>query len=151
MTIKFLGDIEEAQVPVLQEVVGTAVASCTAFSLDIQGVGVFPDLRRPRILWAGVSGAVDHLQALVSLIDKALEPLGFSTETKPFRPHLTLARIKPHVRDVGAALAKAGICQESSVFGTLNFNQLCLLKSELTPQGAKYSRLWEVPFPRETS
>ena len=146
LTVKFLGEIEENQVEPIQRTVETAVSHCSSFSLQIEGFGGFPHLRMPRVLWAGVSGQVDELQLLALHVDEALSPLGFPSESKSFRPHLTLARIKDRGREVGVALTKLDLLPHAQFFGNLLVERLCLFKSELKPTGAIYQQLWDVPL-----
>ena len=146
LTVKFLGEIDEKQVEPIQRAVEKAASHCASFSLQIEGFGGFPHLRRPRVLWAGVSGQVDELQLLALHVDEALSPLGFPSESKSFRPHLTLARIKDSAREVGVALTKSGVLENIHFFGDLLVERLCFFKSELKPTGAIYQRLWDVPL-----
>ncbi len=111
---------------------------------------MFPDSRQPRILWVGMSGSVPRLVDLAGELDLRLEEMGFSRETKPFRAHLTLARIKEQAREIGKVLTAAGLSgqvgqagQVANV-GTLDVSALSLIKSDLRPTGAVYTRLAEV-------
>jgi 2'-5' RNA ligase len=91
LTLKFLGDVDEASEPSLRDALGQACKDARAVTLHIEGVGVFPDFRRPRVVWAGV--APDPvLELLQHGVEQAFAPLGFPTDGKPFRPHLTLGR-----------------------------------------------------------
>lgn len=144
LTIKFLGEIDEEDVLSIQQAVKNCIKSCSPFSLQIEGIGGFPSLKQPRVLWAGVSGQVAELQSLVSQVEEALIPLGFPSESKIFRGHLTLARIKQASRGIGMALAKSKALEEHIFFGILQVHQLCLFRSELKPTGAVYHRLTEI-------
>ena len=146
LTVKFLGDIQEGQVKVLQEVLEGVVKEISPFSLTIKGIGGFPSLQRPRILWAGVAGEVDHLEVLVSCIESALSPLGFALEDRAYHPHLTLSRIKSNSREIGKTIGVFDLFKKEWVFGDLTVDRLCLFQSQLTPRGAIYSRLWELPL-----
>ena len=146
LTVKFLGDVNHDQLEPLRLAVESVAQKFTPFGLQVNGVGTFPHLRMPRVLWAGISGQVEQLQNVVSLVEDALAPLGFQPESKPFQPHLTLARIKQHSREVGVVLAKSEVFEEPLFFGDLPVDRLCLFKSELKPTGAVYQRLWEVPL-----
>ena len=147
LTVKFLGEIEESQLEPIQRAVEEAACHGTCFSLRIEGFGGFPHLRMPRVLWAGVSGQVDELHLLALHVDETLSPLGFPSESKPFRAHLTLARIKDRAREVGVALTKSDVLQHVHFFGNIMVERLCLFKSELKPTGAIYQKLWEIPLP----
>ncbi len=150
LTLKFLGDIPEEQVAPIQGVVGEAVGRLAAFSVDVAGLGAFPHSRDPRVLWVGLTeGGSEPNQApalvqLASSIDQALATLGYPREARPFTPHLTLARIKEGPREVGQALARSGVLSGRTMVGRLEVRRVALMKSELKPSGAVYTRLWEV-------
>ncbi len=144
LTVKFLGDIGEEQLSSIQLAVENGINDCSPFSVQIEGIGGFPNIKQPRVLWAGISGQVVELQRLASQVEKALIPLGFPSESKVFHGHLTLARIKQGAREVGAALAKSKILDQHTYFGSLNVYHLCLFRSELKPTGAIYHRLSEI-------
>jgi 2'-5' RNA ligase len=144
LTVKFLGEIGEEQLSSIQQAVEKGIKDCSSFSLQVEGVGGFPNINQPRVLWAGISGQVAELLALVSHVEEAHIPLGFPAESKPFRGHLTLARIKQGSREVGIALARSQVLGQHTYFGQLNVHQLCLFRSELKPTGAVYHRLSEI-------
>ncbi|GJL64409.1 MAG: RNA 2',3'-cyclic phosphodiesterase [Nitrospirales bacterium] len=146
LTVKFLGDIEPEQVSVLQEALREVVADTAQFSLRIQGLGGFPSLQKPRILWVGVSGAVDHLDVLVACVESALSPLGYAKEVRPYHPHLTLSRIKTNTREIGRIIETSDLLKQKCVFGNVLVDRLGLYQSRLTSHGAIYSMLWELPF-----
>lgn len=143
LTLKFLGDIVEGQVEEIGQALTTVVGSQPRFSLEVGGLGVFPDARAPRVLWVGLSGAGPVI-SLARSVDGALAELNFAPETRPFNPHLTLARIKEHGREVGKALAALGLLAAASPLGRLPVRTVALMRSELKPSGAVYSRLCEV-------
>ncbi len=141
LTLKFLGDIEERRVEDILQALDVAGRDHAPFSVDVKGVGVFPDLRAPRVVWVGLSGHIDRVIRLAGSIDAALIPLGFQLEHKPYTPHLTLARVKEQSRAIGKALADSGVMRESTGVGTLSIQAVALMKSEPTPSGSIYSRL----------
>jgi len=155
LTLKFLGSIEERQVSEIQEAVRLALHGRRPLTLVAGGVGVFPDVRAPRVLWLGLSeesGSENALsprqdiRELAAAVDQALGLLGFPVEARPFQPHLTLARIKERSREVGHALGELGILHTTSPLGRLDVRAVALMKSELTPSGSVYTRLWEEPL-----
>ena len=143
LTLKFLGDIGEAQVEDIAQALAALVGLQARFSMEVAGLGVFPDLRAPRVLWIGLSGA-GPLVSLAQSVDQALAGLDFPPETRPFNPHLTLARIKERGWEVGKALAITGLLAKGSPVGTLSVQTVSLMRSELKPSGAVYTRLREV-------
>ena len=144
VTVKFLGDVEENRLEPLHRTIESVVQEFSSFSLQIEGIGGFPHLRAPRVLWAGISGQVEELHMLVLHVEEALALLDFPMETKPFHSHLTLARIRENSRDVGVALSQSNALAPQKFFGKLNVTQLSLFRSELKPTGAIYHRLWDV-------
>ena len=144
LTVKFLGDIDGGQVTGVQDALREVVKDASPFSLTIKGLGGFPSLQRPRILWAGVSGEVDHLEWLVACVESALSPLGFVQEDRPYHPHLTLSRIKSNSREIGKIITTSDLFKKEWAFGDLPVDRLCLFQSQLTPKGAIYSTLWDL-------
>jgi len=145
LTLKFLGNISPQKVTEITEVMEQASQGVSPFHLEVTEVGAFPNLRQPRVLWLGIKGAIDKLVAWQQRIDSGLVPLGFSKETRPFPPHLTLARLRegtsPKDRvSFGELIMKTPV--EASY--KINVNSLSLMKSQLLPGGAVYSRLAEV-------
>lgn len=149
LTLKFLGDIAAEQVEPIREALATRISAIPPFLLEVAGLGVFPDSRAPRVLWIGLSGQSGQTSLLIRLaaeVEAALEPLGFPREARPFNPHLTLARIKERSREVGKVLEGSGIFREQGALGNLAVCTLSLMKSDLKPSGAIYTRLWDVPL-----
>lgn len=142
-TLKFLGDIPEDRVPDVQAVLARVAGGHSRFTVDVEGLGVFPDTRAPRVLWVGLTAHVDALKRLAADIEAALDAIGFAPEAKPFNPHLTLARIKERSRDVGRALSD--LAQDTKL-GTLTVAAVSLMKSDLQRSGSVYTRLCAVPL-----
>jgi 2'-5' RNA ligase len=148
LTLKFLGDIDPAQVEPIQHALTERVSPLARFSVDVEGWGAFPDARAPRVLWVGLKSqhVRDPLLELAAAVEQALMPLGFPTEDKPFNPHLTLARIKDGSRSIGHALRSAGRVSTIGRIGTLSVQAITFIKSELRPSGSLYTRLFTVPL-----
>lgn len=149
VTVKFLGDVTEDSVHDIEHALARIARGHAAFSVEVGGLGVFPGPRAPRILWLGLGGEVDRLTALAQALDEALAELGYPRERKPFHPHLTLARIKDRGREVGDALGRTGLLAQPAVLGCLEVAALSLMKSDLRPAGAVYTRLAEVKLGEE--
>jgi len=144
LTLKFFGDISTDQVTVISNAVAAHTAGARPFNLEVKGFGVFPGLQRPRVLWIGIGGEVGRLLNLQKAIDLGLEACGFPGEERPFRAHLTLARIKSRQGLTGIEQALAG--QEEADAGQFAAEGLTLFRSELTPHGAIYTVLDHFPF-----
>ena len=141
LTLKFFGDISVDDVTNISEVVKTRVAADWSLTLIIEKLGVFPDARKPRVLWCGISGDASRLAALQKQLDDDFTGIGFPAEDRPFRPHLTLGRIKdPHgLTGLDVAMKK----HSAFAAGEFTSKELILFQSQLTPQGALYTRLAE--------
>jgi 2'-5' RNA ligase len=145
LTLKFLGNISPQKVTEITKVMEEASQGFSPFKLEVSEVGAFPNMRQPRVLWLGLRGELDKLTAWQKRIDNGLVPLGFAKETRPFTPHLTLARLREGVspedrRDFGELVMKT----PTEVNFKVNVNSLSLMRSQLLPSGAVYSQLAEV-------
>src|SRR4030042_3436545 len=145
LTLKFLGNIPPQKVAEITGVMEQASQGIGPFQLEVTEVGDFPNLRQPPVLWVGIKGDIDKLVTWQQRIDNGLIPLGFAKETRAFTPHLTLARLREGCspgdrRDFGEMVAKTPV----EVSYKLNVANLSLMKSQLSPGGAVYSRLAEV-------
>jgi RNA 2',3'-cyclic 3'-phosphodiesterase len=144
LTLKFFGDIPECDIASISTVAGRAAAGVRPFDLMIGGAGVFPDPHRPRIIWLGMGGETERLVIFQQGMERTLEEIGFPREDRPFRPHLTLGRIKTPKGLTGLT----GVLEKGEMYAAGRFTAtgLCLFKSDLTPRGAIYTRLAEYPF-----
>jgi 2'-5' RNA ligase len=144
LTLKFFGDIPENAVANIAMVMDEAAAGEAPLTLMIGGAGVFPDQRRPQVLWLGMDGDVPRLLNFQKEIEGRLRIAGFPAEERPFRPHLTLARIKSPRGLIGLeqALEKG----EKYAAGQFTAAGIGLIRSELTPRGAVYTKLKWFPF-----
>ena len=145
LTLKFFGYIYDSDVANISDVVKNSVANMKALLLNVRSIGAFPSVNRPRVLWLGIDGDTDALINLQVKIDAGLESYGFKKEDRPFRPHLTLARIKEPKGLVG--LAETVKKNEDCNAGSFTVSGLTLFKSDLKPTGAIYTKLAHFPFP----
>jgi 2'-5' RNA ligase len=106
----------------------------TPFEVRAVGMGAFPDEERPRVLWVGLADESGALQALAADVERWMTGLGFAPETRPFRPHLTLGRVKEGHASVAAALQPF----RETVFGTSTIRDVTLYESRLRARGAEY-------------
>lgn len=144
LTLKFLGNIEVADTAKIIAAMMNTVRDQMPFSLVAKGVGVFPGIRRPKVVWVGLSGQRQSLIQLQGALDANLADIGYPKEKRPFKGHLTIGRIKraPDSKTV-AEMLQARADFRSDEF---RVNQISLFKSELHPTGAVYSKLQEVTF-----
>jgi 2'-5' RNA ligase len=110
LTLKFLGDVEDAREPELRQALRAATAEGTAepreLTIQLDGFGVFPDFQRPRVVWAGVAPE-PALELLQHRVEQAFSPLGFPTEARAFRPHVTVGRAARDARPRDLAALEA--------------------------------------------
>ena len=135
LTLKFLGDIEESKIVEIAEAVSKTAEEHSPISLKAKGIGVFPGIKRPRVLWVGLAGQLEALVKLQTTLDENSIVLDFPREKRPFKGHLTMGRIKDRI-DVMAFRRF-----ESETFTA---GQIILYKSELKPSGAVYTKLVSV-------
>lgn len=142
LTLKFLGDIDAGSVPDISGALDRSAAPSQPFSLMLEGVGAFPNLRRPRVIWVGLGGELEQLLELQQSAEREMEALGFARERRAFTPHLTLGRVRdgaPQQRLRALSGAVAGASVERDVH--VPVRDLALMKSDLRPTGAVYTRL----------
>ncbi len=143
LTLKFLGDTEEALVPRIVEAMRATVAGNRPFAVRLVGTGAFPNLRRMNVVWVGMEGA-EPLVEIARRLEAGMEPLGYPREGRDFSAHVTVARVKgprglDDLRRVLGAHAR-------DPFGEVLVDRVRLKKSVLTPQGPVYSTVEEVPL-----
>jgi 2'-5' RNA ligase len=139
LTIRFLGDI---RVSLVEKIYGEMKGlNFVPFDFHISGLGAFPDLRYPRVLWAGMTEGADQMKSIFSQLEPRMQMLGFAADPKGFSPHLTIARVRSGLRRTELAdLIKKN---ENYDFGTIRATCIRLKRSELTPRGPIYSTLRE--------
>ena len=138
LTLKFLGNVDEAKIAPIAAALERDLYPFSCFTINAKGLGVFPDLKRPRILWVGLVG--DELNALASRVEKALVPFGFAAERRAFTPHLTVGRWREFngsSRELGEEVEK----WQGHDFGRSKVDEVVLFQSVLKPEGAVYHPL----------
>jgi len=146
LTLKFLGDVSPASVDRLTQILGTEADLCPAFDIQITGLGSFPSLRRPRVLFIGIQAPAE-LEALYRGIESACAKIGYESENRGFFPHLTLGRVK----QTASALEQQKIrraLEETKIdsLGTARVNSVHLYKSDLKPTGSVYTQIFSAPL-----
>lgn len=139
LTLKFLGNVRSELVPVVESVVDRVAATTPTFPLAIGGFGAFPTIRRPRVLWIGVS-PVPALRCLKQDLEWALADHGFERETRAFHPHVTLGRAD---EEEGAGVFR-GLDEKAAELeyrGKVEAKTVDLMRSHLSRAGARYSVL----------
>lgn len=138
LTLKFLGEIPEERLPAVVTALEEALCERPSFDFRLSGMGGFPNLRRPRVLWIGVPEGHEPLRELAGIVEKALIPCGFPPEKRPFSPHLTIGRVRSP-RGLEAVLDRLPHIDFHS--GPITAGAVKVMKSQLKPTGAEYSAL----------
>ncbi|MFO7838443.1 MAG: RNA 2',3'-cyclic phosphodiesterase [Desulfosalsimonadaceae bacterium] len=144
LTLKFLGDISEKDVDAVSENIAMAAAGFAPIELFAKGLGVFPGIRRPRVLWTGVAGQTEDLAQLHQNIEDAMAEFGFERENRRFTGHLTLGRFKG--RSDPSLLAEAILKYGDFASDAFSVGHLHLFESTLTPKGPVYRILSSHPL-----
>jgi 2'-5' RNA ligase len=142
LTLKFLGNVEVDKISPIIQAMQDAAIRATPFELKTDGLGCFPNPKRVQVVWVGLIGELEKLQALQKNVELLVAPLGFPTEKRPFAPHLTLARVRESVtpiqrQNLGDKIIETQIELDLSI----KVNSVSLMRSRLTPTGAIYTRL----------
>lgn len=140
LTLKFLGDVDENRIPAVIEAVAQAVESMPAFRFNIRGIGAFPNIRGPRVLWVGVENETNELLRIADNLEEELAQLGFAKEKRKFSPHLTIARVRS---SVSRGFVEA-FQQVTFDAGEVEATEVAVIKSQLQPQGAIYTPLQKI-------
>ncbi|MBP1608781.1 MAG: 2',3'-cyclic phosphodiesterase [Acidobacteria bacterium] len=143
LTLKFLGEVDPKELPKLVEALNAETNQEPALSLCLRGIGCFPNLRNPRVIWCGIEGDTEKLACLQEEVENACCDLGFGREERPFHPHLTLARVnsKKNLQALSDYIRIGSDLQ--SEFSADHIN---VYRSTLTPHGAIYDILAAVPL-----
>jgi len=140
ITSHFIGKADDNELEILKEIIAETGKQTNPIKVAVTGIGFFPTTDRPKILWTGVEPQ-DELSKIYYKTGALLRSEGFKTDSRPYNPHITLARIKhcsnPELTDE-IERAYAGI-----VFGALNINEIILYESRLSPSGAVYIPLFK--------
>lgn len=140
LTLKFLGDVSAERLQAVKRVIREVAGSQPAFSLETRGLGVFPSVKKARVLWTGIHGDVGRVANLQSHLEKELTGIGFVPDKRTFKGHLTLGRVKGRID--GSMLASAISVCGSFVSPPWAAERLVLFKSDLNPTGAVYSEIF---------
>lgn len=146
LTLKFLGEVSPANLEHLSARLAAECEHHPPFDISVKNLGCFPNLRQPRVIWAGLI-IPPQLLRLQSQIESAAARLGYAAETRPFSPHLTIGRVREQagaaeLQTLRSLLEKAA----SGDFGTFTARAVHLYKSDLNPGGPVYTRLNSAPL-----
>lgn len=147
LTVKFLGDVESDALPAISDAVAGAVGIIQPVAVEVAGLGCFPNTRRPRIVWAGLRGELNTLNAMQQAIEDALEPLGHQRDKRPFSPHLTIGRVNRRATPRETAALGRTIADYGPIsLGSMQVTSVSVIRSELKPEGPVYTDLTVAPL-----
>lgn len=138
ITLKFLGEVNEGLMPDIQKRLAPVCAARNIFGVNIKGAGAFPNFKYPNVLWIGIDES-EKLKRLYEDMEDVLSELGFEKENRKFSPHLTIGRIKD--RKGIESVIKEIYTFKDAFFGSIDVNEILLMRSILKPEGAEYSKI----------
>lgn len=136
LTLKFLGPVPDSAVKAVSAATAEAVSGFSKMCIDTRGLGVFPGIRRPRVMWTGIGGQIQQLASLQQALEEKMAELGFEKEKREFTGHLTLGRFKAKADPAGVADAIAQFGDFCA--GPFEIQSVQLFESTLTPKGPVY-------------
>jgi 2'-5' RNA ligase len=144
LTLKFLGEATAEQIEAMAAALDEIGPSTAPFEVAFGGTGVFPNPRRPRVLWIGITEGVERLRPLAAAIDEAASAAGFEREHRPFSPHITLGRF----RSSSGWERLSGLMDKHAGFdaGRMTAADVRLIESVLLAEGPRYTPLHTAPF-----
>lgn len=146
VTLKFLGEVPVKKLPAVKLAIQEAVVGHSPFELEFSNIGTFGGREGLRIMWVGVAGDVLRLEALVRAVNAALAVVGFEPERRPFRPHLTLGRVRDEVPTRQRAEIEVEVGKTEVPVTSWRTTQVSLMRSKFTAQGAAYEVLATFPL-----
>lgn len=146
VTLKFLGEVPVKQLPAIKLAVQEAVLVSSPFELEFSNIGTFGGREGLRIMWVGIAGDVLRLEKLVRDVNAALGVVGFQAERRPFRPHLTLGRVRDEIPTRQRAEIEVAVGKMEVTPATWRTNQVSLMRSRLTTTGAQYEVIATFPL-----
>jgi len=146
LTLKFLGDVSPSNVDMLTQMIHAEVGLFNCFEFHLAGLGSFPSLKRPRVIYIGIQ-APAALETLHRGIESASRRLGYESEERGFSPHLTIGRVKQNVTSAEQQTIRRAL-EETKIdtLGTARVDSVHLYKSDLKPTGSVYTRLSSAPL-----
>ncbi len=141
ITLKFLGDVNENAIDSIYDVLSENLTGFGKFSVIYKGVGCFPDLKRPRVIWIGCEDPSGKLFELQKIVEEKMSELGFEKEDKEYHPHVTLGRVK-NPRNISNLIKKIESINFESEAGEVT--EVLIMKSDLKPSGSVYTVLRKI-------
>ena len=146
VTLKFLGEVPTKKLPAVKLAIQEAVVGHAPFELEFSNIGTFGGREGLRLMWVGIAGDVLRLEALVRAVNAALAVVGFEPERRPFRPHLTLGRVKDEISTRHRAEIEVAVGKSTVPPVSWRTAQVSLMRSRLTTAGATYEVIATFPL-----
>lgn len=144
LTLKFLGEVSEEKAKEISAILDGIAKTTKPFEISLNGIGAFPKIEYPRVIWVGLDRGVAESSRLAGRIDEELSKVGFEKESRPFAAHLTIGRVRSP-KNKEKLREKLTNCQLLTVNCQL-ISSLALFQSTLTPKGPIYTKLHESNF-----
>lgn len=146
LTLKFLGEVPEQTVDRVQPVLKDTAKGQSPFEISVEGLGMYPHAKQPRVVWLGIQGA-QPLALLHERLDSALAGIGLVKDNRPFNPHLTLARVRQRTdRETAHRIGETLSAFKVDSLGRFWVSEVHLIESQLTPQGPIYTTRFTAPL-----
>ncbi len=146
LTLKFLGDVSPSNLDLIKQMMVAEAAQFSAFEVRVQGLGCYPNMRRPRVLWVGLDAPAE-LSSLQRAIEAGAARLGYESEEHGFSPHLTIGRVRQNASSSDLHRIRTSLeGTQIGMLGSARVDAVYLFKSELRPEGSIYTKLFSAPL-----
>lgn len=146
LTLKFLGDVSISNLEMLTKILGSVVSTHHSFEISAGGLGAFPKIHQPRVIWIGLE-VPPELLAIQHNLELETARLGYAREERPFSPHLTLGRVSRNATPAEIQrIAKVLETTKVGFLGATRVRTVYLFRSDLSPNGATYTRIFPAPL-----
>jgi RNA 2',3'-cyclic 3'-phosphodiesterase len=146
LTLKFLGDVSSSSLDLIKQMLAAEAGRYEPFEVRVDGLGAYPNPRRPRVLWVGLQ-APPALTSLQRAIEAGAVRLGYEADERPFSPHLTIGRVRQNVSAAELQKIRAALeAVQVGPLGSARVEAIHLFQSELRPNGSIYTKLFSAPL-----
>ena len=146
LTLKFLGDVAPSSLQLIEQMLSNEASQFSPFDVSVEGLGCYPNARHARVLWVGLM-APPELAALQRAIEAAAARLGYEAEQRGFSPHLTIGRVRQNASAADLHAVRTALnSTRVGALGTAHVEAVHLFKSDLSPEGSMYTRLFSAPL-----
>jgi len=145
ITLKFLGDVPKERIETVCEAVRLSATGIPPFSISMEGAGAFPNEKKPRVLWVGISEGRDRLIDLAGRLETEMAKIGFEKEERAYSAHLTMGRVRSSA-GIGAVIERMRTAGFAG--GRFEAGEVVVMKSDLEKSGAVYTALGTIKLQR---